>query len=375
MSRLKKYSAGVVVVLCILSILLGFFGGFAGYAIYTWPNDSDVYVSGDLSFHFMELGNEHTGDSTYIKAGNIDILIDAGSNDSSIPTITSYINQYVTDNKLEYVIVTHAHEDHYAGFATYENTDSIFDLYEIGVIIDFAQVEPGKETGAMYLRYQRELAEAVSRGAQHYTALECVKEQNGAQKTYELYGSISMTILEHKFYSEASNNENNNSVCTLFTQGDKNFLFTGDLDKAGEESLAELNELPQVEMYKAGHHGSETSSNECLLKEIKPKMICICCCAGSVQYTQNPANTFPYQTFIDRIAPYTKNVYITTLGIVEWSDEKQKFVTTGFTSFNGNIVVTSNKQGVEVNCSNNNAILKDTDWFKNNRTMPAAWAS
>ena len=42
---------------------------------------------------------------------------------------------------------------------------------------------------------------------------------------------------------------------------------------------------------------------------------------------------------------------------------------------NGNIVVTTKYGDVSVNCSNNNTILKDTDWFKKNRTMPAAWKS
>ena len=383
--RVKKFSTGVIVLFCILSLVVGFVGGFLGYAYLTLPKDSDVYISGDLQFHFMELGNEHTGDSTYIKAGDVDILIDAGSETSSIPTICNYINNYITDNTIEYVIVTYAHEDHYAGFATKESEESIFDKYTIGTIIDFAQTEDGKTTKSMYLNYQRELNEAISRGAKHYTALDCVKEQNGASKTYELYGSITMTILEHRFYSEAdADNENNHSVCTLFTQGDNNFLFTGDLDKEGEESLATINELPKCQLYKAGHHGSKTSSNECLLVEIDPEIVCVCCCAGNVEYTQKNENRFPTQEFIDRIAPYTDKIYVTTLGLITESrdeggnieynsDGTIKYKNNGFQSFNGNIVVTSNKKGVKVDCSNNNTILKDTDWFKNNRTTPNAW--
>lgn len=385
--RVKKFSKGVVVFICILSLLIGFAGGFVGYAYFTRPNDSDVYVSGDLSFHFLELGNEHTGDSTYIKAGDVDILIDAGSKTTSIPTITNYLNEHITDNTIEYVIITHAHEDHYAGFATGENTESIFDKYSIGTIITFSQTEKDKTTKDQYLNYERELNEAIGRGAKHYTALDCVREQNGASKSYELYDSIKMTILEHKFYSESdADNENNHSVCTLFTQGDNNFLFTGDLDKEGEESLAQLNELPKCKLYKAGHHGSKTSSNECLLEEIQPEIVCVCCCAGSVQYTQVKENTFPTQEFIDRIAPYTNNVYLTTLVNVVVSTDKDgnteynkdgsaKYKNNGFTSFNGNIVVTSNKKGISVNCSNNNILLKDTEWFRANRSTPTAWSA
>ena len=70
----------------------------------------------DYQIHFLELGNWYTGDSTYVKYGDIDILIDAGSRKSSAATIKEYVDQFCTDGKLEYVIATHAHQDHIAGF-------------------------------------------------------------------------------------------------------------------------------------------------------------------------------------------------------------------------------------------------------------------
>lgn len=334
---------------------------------------SGVLESGDIAFHFLELGNQYTGDCTYIKAGDVDILIDAGSRTNSISTITKYINNYVTDGKLEYVIVTHAHEDHYSGFATSASTNSIFDLYEVGIIIDFALTNQ-KDTGTMYNNYKRERDEAVQRGAVHYTADDCIKKNNGANDVYEIYDGITMKILEQKFYYTKSTDENNYSVCTLFTQGEHNFLFTGDLEKEGEASLVSLNNLPHCDLFKAGHHGSKTSSNNSLLSVITPDICCVCCCAGNVEYTQANENRFPTQDFIDRISQYTDKVYVTTLGFIEYNSEKAKYVNSGFTSMNGNIIVLSNKDGVSVNCSNNNTVLKDTDWFKENRNCPDVWA-
>jgi beta-lactamase superfamily II metal-dependent hydrolase len=103
--------------------------------------------SDPISFHFLELGNAKTGDCTYIKAGENDILIDAGSYYDSYASISSAINQYCTDGKLEYVICTHAHMDHMAGFThnSAKSTDTsgngIFYNYKIGTIIDFAQTK------------------------------------------------------------------------------------------------------------------------------------------------------------------------------------------------------------------------------------------
>lgn len=373
----KQYNAFVSFLLCIVFVVIGFAVGAVGlfyYKTYTEIANITVYSTGSISFHFLELGNENTGDCTYIKAGDVDILIDAGSNYSSIPVITEYINKQMTDKKIEYVIVTHAHEDHYAGFATNASTKSIFDMYEIGTIIDFAQTEKGRTDKAMYKNYARELAEAVERGANHYTALECVNGTNGATNVYTFNNGVSMTILNQRYYSEQdADNENNHSVCTLFTHGNKNFLFTGDLDKEGEESLVALNTLPKCVLYKAGHHGSKTSSNDILLEKIQPEICAVCCCCGNVEYTQNLDNTFPTQDFINRISKYTEKVYVTTLGPIKFDKEKQKYVNNGYTSMNGNIVVTSSSSTTSVECSNNNTLLKDTDWFKEYRTCPSYW--
>lgn len=388
MGRTKRLSNGVIVFICILTFLLGFAGGFVGYAYLTLPTDSDIYVSGDLSFHFLELGNAKTGDCTFIKVGNTEVLIDAGSTTASIPTISNYINPYIEDGVLDYVIVTHAHEDHYAGFATDSDEESLFDIYKVGTIIDFSQITSSKSTQKMYNNYLRERLEEINSGAKHYTALDCVKSQNGAQPVFELSPSVTMTILYHKFYEEVSTTENNHSVCTLFTQGDNNFIFTGDLEELGEESLATENELPHCKLYKAGHHGSKTSSHNILLSEISPEIVCVCCCAGNAEYTSTLENMFPTQEFIDRISVYTDKIYVTTLGFIveqeyddngvtktKWVNEKDGNGKDKFTSFNGNIVVTSNKRGIKVECSNNNTILKETTWFSQNRTMPSSWAS
>lgn len=211
-------------------------------------------------------------------------------------------------------------------------------------------------------------------GAKHYNALQCYKGENGAQRVYELSDGIKMEILYQEFYENKSSDENNYSVCLMFNQGDKHFLFTGDLEEDGEISLVESNELPKVELFKAGHHGSKTSSNDVLLKVIEPEIVCVCCCAGSVEYTQNFENTFPTQAMIDRVSLYTDRVYVTTVGEVVYNADKEKYEDNGFGPLNGNIVVTSNKSGVNVQCSHDNAVLKDTKWFKDNRTMPSAWS-
>lgn len=371
-----KFSAGKAFLACFLALVIGFAAGFFLYAYIKRPTGGDIYVSGNLSFHFMQLGNNYTGDSIYIKAGDTDILIDAGSRANSTDTTSEYINQYCTDGVLEYVIATHADQDHIAGFAGSNSSPSIFERYECEVIIDFPRTNKNTQT---YQKYIANRDAEVAEGAKHYTALECWNGENGARRVYEIADGIEMEILYNYYYENNSSDENNYSVCLLFNQGDKHFLFTGDLEKEGEEHLVEENDLPEVELFKAGHHGSGTSSNDILLSVIKPKIICVCCCAGSVEYTQNLDNTFPYQSTIERFAKYTDQVYVTTYGTIDQrlNDEGEtEYYDTGFYPLHGNIVVTSGSVGeVSVRCSSNDGVLlKDTEWFKENRRTPAEWA-
>jgi beta-lactamase superfamily II metal-dependent hydrolase len=340
-----------------------------------------VQAKGAISFHFMMLGNDNAGDSIYIKAGDNDILIDAGSRENSIDDIKNYVDTYCTDNKLEYVIVTHADQDHIAGFS--KSNGSIFDLYECQTIIDFPLTD---KTTDVYNRYVTERNAEVQNGAKHFTALECYNNsKDGAKRIYNLTedGNVKMEILYNYFYENKSKDENNYSVCVMFYHGDRQFLFTGDLEKEGEEYLANKYDFSQVELYKAGHHGSRTSSNTCLLKEIKPKMCVVCCCAGSVEYTDNLDRTFPTQEMIDRIAPYTDKIYVPiTIDIVQVEGAATPNDVTDddydnqgeYKLLNGNIVIVSDaEKGVYADCSNNNTLLKDTEWFKQYRDMPDAW--
>ena len=325
--------------------------------------DVNVIKNENLSIHFLELGNKYTGDSVYIKAGDTDILIDAGSRKDSAAAISRYVNQYCTDGILEYVIATHAHQDHIAGFVGNSNK-GIFDLYECKNIIEFARTN---STTAIYSDYQQKRNAEKAAGANVFTALDCVNNANGAKKVYDLTGdgSITMEILYQDYYSQKTSNENNYSVCLMISQGDNHYLFTGDLEGEGETSLVNNNpNLPEMELWKGGHHGSYTAASNELMSKIKPKCVCICTCMGTTEYTTGD-NVFPAQSFINRVAPYTDRVYVTTYAV--------NYSAGNYQSANGNIVFACTNGQITMYFTGNNLKLKDTDWFKSSRTCPSAW--
>ncbi len=311
--------------------------------------------------HFLELGNIYAGDSIYIKAGENDILIDAGSRENSSKVIKEYLSNYVSDNKLEYVIATHAHQDHIAAFGAKEG---IMYSYEIDNIIDFPLTNASTK---VYEKYLEAREYAINLGANHYTALECYNNENGAKNTYELGDSMSMQILYNHYYEEETKNENDYSVCVLFKYKNVKYLLTGDLEEKGEKYLAtnHKEDLENVDVFKAGHHGSYTASTDELLSILKPSYSVVTCVCGSYEYTNKEENTFPSQNYIDRISNYTDQVYVTSLC--------NNYETGEYTSMNGNVIISSNGNEIAVSCSNNNTILKDTEWFKNNRTLPSKW--
>jgi hypothetical protein len=156
--------------------------------------------------------------------------------------------------------------------------------------------------------------------------------------------------------------------------------------------------MHSVDLYKAGHHGSKTSSNDCLFDILQPKLCVACCCCDTDEYTPITDNQFPTQDFINRIAKWTDKVYapsvfdsyeIVTASQVKDSDGNLKFDkngnpvsersgvaigeqyihTTGFKELNGNIIVSCNGSNVGLWASNNLTKLKDTEWFNSKVTL------
>ncbi|MCL2032731.1 MAG: MBL fold metallo-hydrolase [Methanomassiliicoccaceae archaeon] len=370
-------AASIISLVCALLLM----GGIGGYVVLVEDGEHDheetkvtVIEDNDLTIHFLELGNKYTGDCVYINYGEVDILIDAGSRTSSSETIIDYINEHIQDGKIEYVIATHAHQDHIAGFYSTKTsagaplTEGVLDAFEIGTIIDYSMTN---STSATRSNYENTRDGLVANGTEHYTALQCYKEsKEGAQRVYELGPGVTMEILYQRYYENKSSSENNYSVCIMITQNGNQYLFTGDLEKEGEDALVDYYQenhggLGHCVLLKGGHHGSSTSSHPKLLEAITPEYVIICTCAGSSEYSSTIPNQFPTQQFIDRIAEYTDKVYITTL-IVNYSGGV-------YEPFNGNVVFMMKDGEVTITCSGNDWVLKDSDWFKDNRAAPDAW--
>lgn len=336
----------------------------ASTSIETGELNKSVITSNDISIHFLELGNKYTGDCVLIKIGTTEILIDGGSKASSITTIKNYLDEYV-DGDLEYVVVTHAHEDHYAVYATGNGTNSLFDYYQPKTLIQFSETNK-TSSNKMYANYISNVEKIKNTGTKVLSAKDLVDQPIMIESKSSTTQNIKFEILDQKYYYSENKSdaktENNFSVCLQISQGDNRYLFTGDLEEKGEKSLISMNQskLGKVNLFKAGHHGSKTSSCPELLAVIQPKVICVCCCAGSSEYTSKNENQFPTQEFVNNVYKYDTRVYVTSLCL--------DYESGSFTSFNGTIVVCATEDVFSVQCSNNTLELRESDWFKSNRS-------
>ncbi len=72
---------------------------------------------------------------------------------------------------------------------------------------------------------------------------------------------------------------NNNSLVSMITYGDLQALFMGDAEQPVE--AANLSKFSPVEILKAGHHGSSTSSSLDFLNKVKPETVIVSAATGN----------------------------------------------------------------------------------------------
>ena len=77
------------------------------------------------------------------------------------------------------------------------------------------------------------------------------------------------------FSGISSQMDNESSLCILFRGENCDILITGDRSISGEHTLLEQEDIPQLELLVAGHHGASTSTGLELLGKCSPGIVAI----------------------------------------------------------------------------------------------------
>lgn len=94
---------------------------------------------------------------------------------------------------------------------------------------------------------------------------------------------------------------NDNSIVLLAEMGGKKWLFTGDLGMEGEERLLGKIGALDIDILKAGHHGSKYSSSEGFISSLKPEF-------AVISVGENNRYGHPGKEVIDRLEEYQVNI-------------------------------------------------------------------
>lgn len=319
-------------------------------------SSSSEYLYGmeenELTIHYLDLNA--SGDSILIDYGNYEILIDAGGNKrAGSEIIVPYLKQFVEDNIIELMIATHGHEDHIAGFVGLSNQAGVLKDFSFGTIVDlgvgYDNLTNKNAITQLQSQYNELRNAKIQEGTKYYTIRDVFELEI---EKWSIAPNFTFQFLKNKFYTipyeKYTQNLNNYSICTFLKYQNWSYLFTGDLEKEGEASLIELNQLEKVNVFKAGHHGSETASNENLLKIIQPDIAVF-----TADSTKESTYNFPHVAAIERLIPYT---------------------TTFYTSYyNGHLQfkMLKDTNQIEVNCLENSQIFSYVDYIKSYPTIKA----
>jgi len=198
-----------------------------------------------LTVHFIDVGQ---ADCTLLLCDGQSMLIDGGNVEDSDLVVAYLQEQGIT--KLDYVVNTHAHEDHVGGLpavlAVYETANLWCPVkeYASGCFEDF-----------LYYADQQ--------------GLEPVCPSPG--DLYEL-GSTQITVLGPV---KDDYDTNNSSIVLRVDYGQISFLFSGDAEAEAEKDILEAGFDISCTVMKAGHHGSDTSNSYLWLREADPAYVVI----------------------------------------------------------------------------------------------------
>ena len=272
------------IVVAILSVIALISGQYSTQHTQETPEDpvSQVPVSdAEFQVHVIDVGQ---GDSILISADGQTMLIDAAESSASEKIINYLSAQGITE--LNYAVATHMHADHIGGFPKV-----------------FAAVKPKTMLEPVY---QDSLIPTTKTYEKYLDAVEATGADYQALKTGDSFtlGNAQITVLAP--VSEHASSLNNTSLVLRVQYDDIICIFTGDMETPEEKTILNTVDNAQLKatFLKAGHHGSDTSSGETFLEQVRPEYVAISC--GVDNKYGHPA-----QSTLEHLAAYTDQVYIT----------------------------------------------------------------
>lgn len=233
---------------------------------------TQVNANDKLQIHYIDVGQ---GDSILINNNGKYMLIDAGNNEDGEKLVKYFKTLGIEE--FDYLIATHAHEDHIGGMDDIIKNFSIKTFYMPDVLTTTKTFEE---------------------------VLDALESKSIAFETPEIDGTFSLdnAKLNVLFVGDDAKDLNDTSIVLKMIYGTNKFLFTGDATTKVEKQI--INKDLSSDLLKVGHHGSYYSTSQDFLNKVNPKY-------AVISVGKNNTYNHPTQSVLDKFNKKGIKVYRT----------------------------------------------------------------
>lgn len=232
----------------------------------------------NMKVHFIDVGQ---GDATLLQlATGENVLVDAGT-DAAGEKVVAYLKSLKISN-LDYVIATHPDADHIGGMV------DVLNAFKVDTFIDSGKVHTSKT-------YENTLIAVQKEGSKYI-----VPESGQIFEYNQSIESYFQILNVDEFAAET----NDASIVVKGGYCNKDFLLMGDASTTVESKIVRGFDNLEVEILKAGHHGSNTSSSLSFLKAVNPEAVIL-------SYGEGNSYGHPHQDVLSNIKAVGAKAYST----------------------------------------------------------------
>jgi beta-lactamase superfamily II metal-dependent hydrolase len=192
----------------------------------------------------VQVLNTGQSDAILILSKDFNILIDTGVKEQSSKLIAQLKSESI--NKLDYVILTHYHDDHYGGLEDVLKSVKVSHL----MLPEFCVKQEEKAKVMKVVEASKVKYEYVKAG--------WYMEHN------DMHLKAIAPTKPSKFL------ENNNSLVLLGQIGDLRYLFMADAERDLEKQVMKNKDIADVDVIKVAHHGIGTGSYKDFVRKVRP---------------------------------------------------------------------------------------------------------
>ncbi|QAA33851.1 ComEC/Rec2 family competence protein [Clostridium manihotivorum] len=212
--------------------------------LFLFATNFKVFASDFNKLTRVQVLNTGQSDAILILSKDFNILIDTGAKEQSSKLIAQLKSESI--DKLDYVILTHYHDDHYGGLEDVLKSVKVSRL----MLPEFCVKQEEKAKVMKVVEASKVKYEYVKAG------------------WYMEHNDIHLKAIAPTKPSKLL--ENNNSLVLLGQIGDLRYLFMADAERDLEKQIMKNKDIADVDVIKVAHHGIGTGSYKDFVRKVRP---------------------------------------------------------------------------------------------------------